>query len=99
MKARILKDLNERDHQPAANFTPQLAGAHFHKNLHVLQHREPGEQPLLGEGLDTSTGISVRPDLPAFARLWDAHHGRGPSQVLPENTVVEQNQEIGGRIH
>lgn len=64
MKVCLLENLNERDHQPAADFTPQLTGAHFHENLHVLQHREPGQQPLLGDGLETSTGsafISIYP--------------------------------------
>lgn len=56
---RVLKDLNERDGQPAADFAPQLTGAHFHKHLQVLEHGEPGEQPLLGDALETSTGSGV----------------------------------------
>lgn len=59
MIVSILKNLNECDHQPAADFTPQLAGAYFHKNLHVLQHRKPGQQPLLGDGLNRTAGIRL----------------------------------------
>lgn len=59
MIVSILKNLNECDHQPAADFTPQLAGAYFHKNLHVLQHRKPGQQPLLGNGLKRTAGIML----------------------------------------
>lgn len=53
----VLKNLNESDDQPAACFTPQLAGSHLQENLHVLQHREPGEDPLLGDGLNTPSFI------------------------------------------
>ncbi len=52
-KENILKNLNECDHQPAADFTPQLAGSHLQENLHILEHRQPGEEPLLRERLDT----------------------------------------------
>lgn len=43
----VLKYLNESDHHPAANIAPQLAGSHLQKNFHVLQHREPCQEPLL----------------------------------------------------
>lgn len=59
MIVSILKNLNECDHQPAADFTPQLACAYFHKNLHVLQHRKPGQQPLLGDGLNRTARITL----------------------------------------
>lgn len=59
MIVSILKNLNECDHQPAADFTPQLTGAYFHKNLHVLQHRKPGQKPLLGDGLNRAAGITL----------------------------------------
>lgn len=59
MIVSILKNLNECDHQPAADFTPQLARAYFHKNLHVLQNRKPGQQPLLGDGLNRTAGIML----------------------------------------
>lgn len=53
-----LKNLDEGDDQPAAHLPPQLAGAHLHKNLQVLQHGEPGQQPLLGDGLSRSAAVS-----------------------------------------
>lgn len=54
-KAAVLKNLNESDHQPAADVPPQLTGSHLQEHLHVLQHREPGEEPLLREGLNKHT--------------------------------------------
>lgn len=52
----ILKNLNESDHQPAADFTPQLTGSHLQENLHILQHGQPGEESLLRERLNTRQG-------------------------------------------
>lgn len=47
----VLPDLNDSDHQPAAHFPPQLTGPHLQENLHVLQNRQPSQDPLLGHGL------------------------------------------------
>lgn len=54
----ILEYLNEHNHQPATNFTPQLTGTYLQKNLDILQHGEPGQEPLLGERLNTRTRMA-----------------------------------------
>lgn len=48
----LLEDLDESDDQPAAHLAPQLPSSHLQENLHILQHRQPVQQPLLGERLN-----------------------------------------------
>lgn len=57
IKSHLLKNLNESDDQPAANFPAHLLGAHLQEHLHILQHREPGQDSLLWDGLGQNRTI------------------------------------------
>lgn len=59
-EGKLLKDLDETDHQPAADVPPQLAGSYLQENLHILQHREPGQESLLRDRLSRTQHQSAR---------------------------------------
>lgn len=50
----LLDDLNESNHEPPSHFSPEFTGSHLQENLHVLQHRQPGLEPLLGQTLEAA---------------------------------------------
>lgn len=47
----ILGQLDEGDDEPTSYFTPHLGGPHLHEHLHTLQHAQPCQQLLVGQGL------------------------------------------------